>query len=177
MSNVYIQGSFGVRLRGRQTILAPHRPDELSFGDWTRQELPFYARDITYHCSITAPSPAQPVTLCIPRFSAPVLAVAVAVDGTRRGLIAFEPYILELGTLEPGHHTLEITFFGNRFNAFGHLHLSEGVSPWCEPLLWRTEDDWWTPEYSVVPMGVLETPTMMVRGKEKTTFWKEGPTY
>jgi hypothetical protein len=177
MSNVYIQGSFGVRLRGRQTILAPHRPDELSFGDWTRQELPFYARDITYHCSITAPSPAQPVALCIPRFSAPVLAVAVAVDGTRRGLIAFEPYILELGTLEPGHHTLEITFFGNRFNAFGHLHLSEGVSPWCEPLLWRTEDDWWTPEYSVVPMGVLETPTMMVRGKEKTTFWKEGPTY
>jgi hypothetical protein len=110
VERVYIQGSFGVRHRGRQAILVPHRPDELSFGDWTRQELPFYAGNITYHCSITAPSPAQPVALCIPRFSAPVLAVAV--DGTRQGLIAFEPYILELGTLEPGHHTLEITCFG-----------------------------------------------------------------
>jgi hypothetical protein len=140
VERVYIQGSFWVRLRGQQAILVSHRPDELSFGDWTRQGLPFNAGDITYHCSITAPSPAQPVALCIPRFSAPVLAVAV--DGTRQGLIAFEPYILELRTLEPGHHTLEITCFGNRFNAFGHLHLPEGVNPWCGPLLWWTEDDW-----------------------------------
>jgi hypothetical protein len=30
---------------------------------------------------------------------------------------------------------------------------------------------------SVVPMGVLETPMMMVRGKPKAALWKEGPTY
>jgi len=137
VSNVCIsKAALGCRLRGRQAILVPHSPDKLSFGDWTRQELPFYAGDITYHCSITAPSPAQPVALCIPRFSASV----VAVDGTRQGLIAFKPYLLELGTLEPGHHTLEITWFGNRFNASVHLHLPEGVSPWCGLLLWRTED-------------------------------------
>jgi hypothetical protein len=165
---VEFEAAFGVRLRARQAILVPHRPDELTFGDLTRQKLPFYAGDITYHCSVTAPSPAQPVALCIPRFSAPVLAVAV--DGTGKGVVAFEPYILELGTLEPGHHMLEITYFGNRFNAFGHLHLSEGVSPWCGPLLWRTEDDWRTPEYSAVPMGALQTPMIMVRGKSKAAF-------
>jgi hypothetical protein len=37
--------------------------------------------------------------------------------------------------------------------------------------------DWWMLEYSVVLMGVLETPMMVVRGKPKAEFWKEGPTY
>jgi hypothetical protein len=33
VERVYIQGSFGVRHRGRQAILVPHRPDELPFRD------------------------------------------------------------------------------------------------------------------------------------------------
>lgn len=164
IERVYILGSFGVCLRGRQARLVPE--PEITFGDWTRQGLPFYAGNVTYHCTVTK---GQAIYV---RFSGPL--VAVSVNGARQGLIAFEPYMLEV-EVEAG--SLEIKCFGNRFNAFGHLHLPEGKSPWCGPLLWRTEDDWWTPEYSIVPMGVSQTPVMMVRGKPKLAFWKEGPTY
>ncbi|KAE9378843.1 hypothetical protein N431DRAFT_477990 [Stipitochalara longipes BDJ] len=174
IERVYLLGSFGVRLSGRNAALVAE-PDTVKFGDWTRQGLPFYAGNITYNCALEAPSPLQPIALCVPRFRTPLLAIAV--DGVRKGVMISEPYILELGVLEPGEHSLQILAYGNRFNSFGHLHLPEGASPWCGPLLWRTEDDWWTPEYSIVPMGVLQTPLSMVRGKPKVAFWKEGPTY
>ena len=174
VERVYLLGDFSVDLRGRHAKLRS-QSEPLAFGDWTRQGLPFYAGNIMYRCSITVPSPAQPVALCIPKFSAPLMSVVV--DGVRVGNIAFEPHILELGALAAGEHEVVITAFGNRFNAFGHLHLPEGTSPWCGPLLWRTEDDWWTPEYSIVRMGVLQTPRMLVRGTSKAAFWKEGPTY
>jgi len=174
VERVYILGDFGVRLSGRHAALIP-APGTIKFGDWTRQGIPFYAGNITYHCKLEVPSPSQPIALCVPRFCAPLLAISV--DGVRKGVIISEPYMLELGVLEPGEHNIQIVAYGNRFNAFGHLHLPEGASPWCGPLLWRTEDDWWTPEYSIVQMGVLQTPVMMVRGKPKAAFWKEGPTY
>ncbi|MBC8104789.1 MAG: hypothetical protein H7Z41_19615, partial [Cytophagales bacterium] len=47
----YLLGDFGVEVRGSHARLtAPVR--ELAFGDWTRQGLPFYAGNVTYHCAV-----------------------------------------------------------------------------------------------------------------------------
>jgi hypothetical protein len=64
--------------------------------------------------------------------------------------------------LEPGHHTVDITSFGNRENAFGMLHLVDGMTTWFGPNEFRTDrQGWWQREYNVKRMGVLTTPTIM----------------
>lgn len=96
------------------------------------------------------------------------------------GLVFAEPYIPELNNvepLEPGGHKLSITAFGICFNGFGHLYLSPGKRQWCGPLLWRTDDDLWTSEYAVQPVGVLQNTVLVERGKPKVASWKEGPAY
>jgi hypothetical protein len=68
VERVYILGSFGVRSSGRHVVLVPE-PATIRFGDWTRQELSFYAGNATYNCAITIPSSSQPIAVCssIPR--------------------------------------------------------------------------------------------------------------
>ena len=176
LERVYLLGKFGVNLRGRLAALTPlDLENNTAFGDFTRQSLPFYAGNVEYNCTFTVPEPAQQIALYVPRFASPV--ISVDLDGYRKGLVAFEPNMLELGELSPGEHHLELRCFGNRFNSFGHVHLPDGASKWCGPLLWRTDDSWWTAEYSIKPMGILQTPRVMVKGIPKAAFWKEGPTY
>jgi hypothetical protein len=128
VERVYIKGSFGVPSQGTASNFGPTSSRQALIWrlDATRTSLLCWRHYVPlfHHSSIYC---TALVALCIPRFSSPVLAVVV--HGTRQGLIAFEPYLLKLGTLEPGHHTLEITCFGNRSNALSHLHLPERVSP------------------------------------------------
>jgi hypothetical protein len=87
----YLLGDFGVRVAGRHaTITAPAR--ELSFGDWTHQGLPFYAGNVTYHCTIEG-SGAETVVQT-PKFRNPLLSVEL--DGSPAGKIAFAPFEVSL---------------------------------------------------------------------------------
>lgn len=149
----YILGDFGVDVRGRHArITAPVR--ELAWGDWTRQGLPFYAGNVTYHCRLAAPG--GPVAVRAKRFRAPLLGVAL--DGQDAGRIAFDPFRVDLGAPEAGDHALHITTFGNRFNAFGALHNTDDFFTWAGPGSWRTVGDNWAYEYQLRPMGVVSAP-------------------
>jgi hypothetical protein len=70
------------------------------------------------------------VTLRIRSFQAPCLAVLV--DGIKRGVIAFQPFEIELCDLR-GAKELSVVVYGNRYNTFGHLHLDNDALNWCGP--------------------------------------------
>lgn len=119
----YLLGDFGVTVAGACAQLTPP-VRELAFGDWTAQGLPFYAGNVTYHCTLdTAPGTYQ---LEVTKYRAPL--VQVRLDGRLVGSPVFSPYRVELGSLE-GAHKLDITAFGSRINAFGALHS-------CKPVTW-----------------------------------------
>ncbi len=153
----YLLGDFGVEVRGRHArIIEPVR--SLAFGDWTRQGLPFYAGNVTYHCTIEGEE--RETALRVPKFRAPLLSVSL--DGQIQGKIAFAPYELELGQLAQGTHALDITAYGNRINAFGCLHNADERATWFGPDAWRTERDAWAYEYQLKAMGILAAPKVLL---------------
>ena len=155
----YLLGDFGVRVDGRhKRIIEPVR--NLAFGDWTSQGLPFYAGNVTYLCSLKTKGGA--VSLAATQFPNPVLSVAV--DGNPAGRIAFAPYSLDLGTLDAGTHEVAVTAFGNRFNAFGCVHLCNPKFTWFGTPAWRTEGLSWSYQYQLKPMGLLVAPTVTETG-------------
>lgn len=155
----YLLGDFGVTLRGRHSSLtAPVR--ELAWGDWTRQGLPFYAGNVTYHCVLAADAPPQ--SLEVAHFKAPLLKVQL--NNQALGRIAFAPYQLELPELEPGNHRIDITAYGNRANAFGALHNThhgQTKAYWYGPNAWRKDGLEWSDEYQLKPMGVTTAPRIL----------------
>ncbi len=156
----YLLGDFGVEVCGRHArIAAPVRT--LTFGDWTRQALPFYAGNITYHCSIESAWHGKEMALRAPKSKSPLLSVAL--NGREVGKVAFAPYQLELGKLAEGQHALDITAYGNRANAFGCVHNTHDKNVWCCPDAWRTAGDAWSYEYQLKPMGLLAAPQVMTR--------------
>jgi hypothetical protein len=152
---MYLLGDFGVEVRGRQArITAPVR--ELAFGDWTRQGLPFYGGNVTYHCRLAGAG--GHLGLRVPRFKAPL--ITAALDGKRVGPIAFPPYRLDLGTVAAGERRLDLTVFGSRINTFGCVHLYDPFAVWIGPGAWRTTGDQWGYEYQLKPCGILTAPTV-----------------
>lgn len=150
----YLLGDFGVAVRGRWArITAPVH--ELAFGDWTHQGLPFYAGNVTYHCTIEGDG--SDVLIEVAKFKNPLLAVEL--DGKPAGKIAFAPFQLELGKLR-GTHKLDITAYGNRVNAFGAVHNANEKLTWYGPAAWRQVGNAWAYEYQLRRMGILMAPTV-----------------
>jgi hypothetical protein len=163
IERLYLLGQFSVDVCGTEaTISGPLDLSRLRFGDWTRQGLPFYAGNVVYHCSFR--SNGEEIAVELPQLTAPV--ASVLVDGKAKHTVAFYPYVARLGVIAADNHTLEITCFGNRENAFGPLHLVPGKTEYISPNAWRTDLDWWMDEYNIKPMGLLQTPIVKVPGRE-----------
>lgn len=171
IERVYLLGDFEVEIRGSSCTLLPSSLSRLDFGDWATQGYPFYAGNITYNCEIT-PSAAGEYFFEVPRFAGPV--VTVDLEGKRKGTIALEPHVVDLGTLENRTYTVSVTCYGNRENSFGTLHLPDGCTKWFAPNAWRSEHEWWMEGYNVKTMGVLQRPQLKVKGKE-TYFVNRNP--
>lgn len=154
---MYLLGDFGVEVLGaRARITAPVR--SLSWGDWTRQGLPFYAGSVTYRCTIEADG--SRLALRAPRFEAPLLDVAV--DGGAATAIAFAPFLGDLGTPAKGRHELAITAYGSRVNAFTALHNAAlHQIRWIGPDAWRTHGDGWVWPWQLTPCGVMSAPELV----------------
>jgi hypothetical protein len=156
---LYLLGDFGVEVQGRHCRLtAPVKT--LAWGDWTRQGLPFYAGNLTYHARLR--SDGQPISLRAPWFANPLLTVEL--DGKRVGAIAFDPFRLDLGAVAAGEHRLDLTCYGNRANAFGAVHNSDPQWCWWGPDSWQTSGDAWSYEYRLWPQGVTSAPQMERHG-------------
>ncbi len=155
----YLLGDFGVRLAGRDaTLTTPVR--KLAFDDITRQGLPFYTGNITYHCSLETANSAN-VQLRSPHFSGTMLSAKLD-DGDEQD-IAFAPFTVEFDRIEAGAHKLDITLYGNRHNAFGPLHWARPAS-WIGAQAWRTTGDDWCYEYkNLRPLGIQAAPSISIK--------------
>ncbi|GAA0793628.1 glycosyl hydrolase [Faecalicatena orotica] len=158
VESCYLLGGFGVEVCGKEKRIVPLR-NEYVFGDLTRQGLPFYGGNLTYHCKFV--SEGGRTHIRAQYFSSPLLGVTL--NGKKMGRIAFAPYELDLGVLEPGDYEIDITAFGNRFPTFGQLHNCDKNYSWFASCSWRTKNDRYAPEYQMKETGVLVTPELIVR--------------
>jgi hypothetical protein len=154
----YLLGDFGVEVSGRRARLIP-AVRTLAFGDWTRQGLPFYAGNVTYHCEVEGVG--CPLALQVPKFKAPLLRVSR--KGGPETRVAFPPFLTPLGSWASGRQPLDILAYGNRINAFGTLHNANEHCQWYGPGEYRTEGVHWAYEYQLKPMGILTAPLILTQ--------------
>ncbi len=157
MESCYILGRFGVSVQGRRAKITAF-PDALAFGDAAHQGLPFYTGNITYHSELNSDG-TTPLYLQIPFFAAALLSVNV--DGAPAGKITIDPYRVSLGVLPAGKHSIDMTAYGTRYNAFGALHNCDRTMTWFGPESWRTTGTNWAYAYQLKPMGILESPIVL----------------
>lgn len=147
----YLLGDFGVNVVGRaKTITA--LPEKLGFGSIVSQGLPFYGGNVTYHLD------AQGTDLRVQATRYRGALISVAVDGTEKGKIVYPPYMLDINGLADGEHKVDITLFGNRFNSFGAVHLTDNKHSWHGPGAWRSDEECWSYEYVLRDVGILARP-------------------
>lgn len=153
----YLLGDFGVNVYGKNTVLTPKK-EKLAFGDITTQGLPFYGGNITY--SFEAETESGSMTITVPRYRGGL--VKAFVDGREAGYIVYSPNTLTVDNLENGRHSVELRLYTNRFNSFGAVHNSDNIYSWQGPPAWRTENERWSYEYNLKPVGILTTPEISV---------------
>ena len=155
VENMFILGEFGVKVQGRQVHII-HAPQTLSYGDWTNQGLPFYGGALTYRFTIEG---GRALKVRLGKISAPC--TVVELDGKRVGNVSLAPHEADLGYLDEGKHTLEITLFASRINTFGTLHLNDESLTWFGPQAWRTQGMDWTYGYKLKPSGLMSEPWLI----------------
>ena len=148
----YILGNFGVEVNGRNKKLIA-LPEKLAFGSILNQGLPFYGGNITYHLEAESNGALQ-----IEATNYKGTLISVAVDGAEKGKIVYPPYVLLADGLKPGSHKIDITLFGNRYNAFGPVHLCNDKESWHGPGAWRSSGCAWCYEYVLRNIGILNSP-------------------
>lgn len=149
---LYVLGDFGVEVAGQQLLLTD-APRRIVLDDLTRQGLPFYTGNVTYHFDLTCEADRPRTYLHIPHMAAPV--ASVRLDGEELGHIGWSPYRLPLPAMKQGVHHLEVTAYGSRYNGFGTLHNANPNYKWYGPEAYRTTGDEWTDCYLTRPSGIL----------------------
>ncbi|MBO5763293.1 MAG: hypothetical protein J6R85_05425 [Lentisphaeria bacterium] len=178
VERAYLLGDFGVEVRGDfACITEPVRT--LCWGDAARQGLPFYGGNIIYHLEFEVDDAFDGVLHIPSRISDPSLNIrnymqareisfcafagtllGVALDGKALQPIAFAPFETSFGTLARGKHTLDLTLYGHRQNAFAANHLL-GRVPWTGPFAWRTRGNQFSMDYLLAPIGILRSPMIL----------------
>ncbi|MDR1107912.1 MAG: hypothetical protein LBL19_02635, partial [Spirochaetaceae bacterium] len=154
---LYLLGNFGVAVRGTRSVLTgPVR--SLAFGDITRQGLPFYGGNLTYHLETERLEEGSEIAVTCYRGQL----LRVRADGEDQGIIAYSPYRLALRGLNgSGPHRIDLEYFGSRINTFGQLHAVDRLpGHWWGPNSWRSMGTAWTYEYHFWPQGVLKSPEL-----------------
>ncbi|MBE6820671.1 MAG: hypothetical protein E7516_06435 [Ruminococcaceae bacterium] len=152
----YILGDFGVKVIGREKTIT-NLPEKLGFGTITNQGLPFYGGNITYHLEAEGTGMRVEAT----RYRGAL--ISVAVDGEEKGKVVYPPYLIDVDGLADGKHKVDITLFGNRYNAFGPVHLTDVKHSWHGPGAWRSDEETWSYEYVLRDVGILARPVITVK--------------
>ncbi len=152
----YLLGDFGVNVTGRYKVIT-NLPEKLAFATFKSQSLPFYGGNVTYHLE----AEGDAISIAVTNYTGALLSVSV--DGEKKGRIVLPPYELKLAGLGDGKHNVDITIFGNRYNSFGPVHLSDEKYSWHGPNAWRSEDEEWSYEYILRNTGILTAPVIKVK--------------
>ena len=151
---MYLLGEFGVRVTGR-LLTVTALPQTLGFSDLTYQGLPFYGGVVYYHIPVSCEQDWEAV-IRVPHYTAAVNTVEV--DGQQRAIVAYPPYLAELGKLSAGQHVISVGSYITRRNCFGDVHNADEKHRWQGPAAWVTADSCWTYEYRLRRTGILTTP-------------------
>ncbi len=151
----YILGDFGVEVHGRSAVIT-EKKKRLGFGDICHQGLPFYGGNVTYKIPVT--SNGGELIFSSTRYRGSLQTVSV--DGGEEIPVTFNPYTVSLGVLPKGEHTLSLTLYGHRRNAFGPVHLADLKETWIGPSAWTSVGQKWCYDYVLTEEGVLATPTV-----------------
>lgn len=163
IESFYLIGEFDVCVRGCEKKIVASS-DKIGFGSVVNQGMPFYGGNITYKTKVDLPECDLRVRANYYRGAL----IRVCIDGVDKGIIAFEPYTLDLGHVSKGEHEVEFTLFGNRVNTFGSLHingdcLKSNPCPWYSPNMWYYKGDKWTYDYQLDDMGIMAAPVFEIR--------------
>ena len=161
IENFFLTGEFDVEVRGcEKKIIAPNKT--IGFGSITHQGLPFYGGNVIYKAKVNLPE--GNLTIRTNEYRGAL--VRVRFDGEDRGVIAFDPYALDIGKISEGEHTVERTLFGNRAKPFRALHIRGDKLPtwgWYGPNSWYLRGDEWSYDYHLYDTGIMASPIFEIR--------------
>jgi len=148
----WLLGDFGVSAQGEHRVLV-EKPVRLGFDDITRQFLPYYTGNVTWHIPVKAKK--GELLISVPHYAGAAVKVSC---GKADRVVIYPPYCCRIPVSE-GEQTVHITLLGNRFNAFGHLHCASLRETWVSEKVWRYPN--WTDSYRLRPLGILSAPQIL----------------
>lgn len=160
---MYIIGNFGAKASGNALTMTAS-VNELKIGDWCKQGLYYYGGSVTYVRKINPRvRQGQRLFVRIPEYRG--VAVRVLVDGKQAGIIGWEPNEIDITNTVRGKKsvTLGIEILGHRRNSHGPLHMNEKWPFWTGPGQFRTSGKNWIEGYSIVPVGMMKSPQIVVK--------------
>ncbi len=153
---LYLLGEFGVKIAGR-LLTVTTLPEKIGFSDLCYQGLPFYGGAISYKLPFDLDN-EHAASIQIPHYAAAVNTVTA--NGEDKRIVAYPPYIADLGNLKKGRNEIVVTSYISRRNCFGDVHNADEKFRWQGPDAWLTKDSRWTYEYRLRRTGVLTTPRL-----------------
>ena len=155
IENYFLLGDFGVEVKGSKVKII-EKPQNVYFGNWVNQGIPFYGGALTYRTKIKGGAKTK---VAFDLLSAP--AVTVELDGKRVSNVSLAPHTADLGELSEGEHTLDFTVYASRINTFGTFHWTHRCHHWYGPTAWRSEGAEWSYEYWLRESGILSAPRIL----------------
>jgi len=160
---IYLLGDFGTTVDGTNVAVAAP-PASLAIGDWVGQGLAFYSGSVGYRQTIRPKIKAgERLSVRLGEFRG--VAVRVLVDGRPAGVLAWEPYELDITDLVHGSDEAELVLevIGHRRNSHGPHHFSEKWPSWTGPGEYVATGDRWFEGYQLVPCGLMSPPALVVK--------------
>lgn len=152
VEDCYLIGDFGVDIN--RNIIS--EPKSLHLGDWCMQGYFHYCGSMIYHFDVKFDKGLdQKAVLEIGEYSA--VTVEVKINGRSAGHIPW-PQANKLDMtdfLRDGVNKIDIEVMGSPRNMFGPLHHKLNNIPGIDWSCFRTEGEYYTPEYVVKPYGLM----------------------
>ena len=155
--SMFLIGSFGVNQHGAVRRICK-LPERLAFADITSQGLPHYGGKLTYKFRVKTDS--DKLRVFVPQYRAACLKASV--DGSDEKNISLAPYTAEF-EVAPGEHTVSLSAYISRQNAFGHIHNTDRVKTDTSPGSFRTTGFRFSYEYRVWEEGLISAPIVSVK--------------
>jgi hypothetical protein len=154
---VYLLGSFGVELNGREiTLTSP--VTSLKTGSWVNQGLPFYSGSVIYQTEIPIVHSSEKCLMQISGFEG--TAVQAKINNEFCGITAWPPYELDIsGKLTAGRNRIAIEVTGSRRNSHGPFHFNQEMIS-VGPNTYKPAREIWTGDYKLKDVGFTKNPVI-----------------
>lgn len=128
---------------------------DLELGSWKAQKQPFYSWDMGYSKTYTLTDVTGPYAVRLNKWNGTV--AEVFVNGEKAGMIAFNPYRLDVTSLlKPGENQVEVRVIGSLKNLLGP-HYRDPAPGLASPWHWKNiQKPIPGADYQMVDYGLME---------------------